>query len=105
MASNTKIAAGPEIGRRGFLAGSAGLTFGIAFGSSMGVTLVSAEAAMAGFEPNAWVTVGTDNSTCAATSRSVIPRSRSLTARRRRSLSTASGRCLASVLSMLVRQA
>ena len=59
-------------------------------------------------QPRAWyarcaaITVGTDSSTWAATSRSVMPRSRSFTARRRRSLSTASGRYRASVLSLHV---
>ena len=51
------------------------------------------------------ITVGTESSTSLATSRSVMPRSRSLTARRRRSLSTTSGRLRASVVSMLLRQA
>jgi isoquinoline 1-oxidoreductase beta subunit len=61
MASKTLTNAGPAIGRRGFLAGSAGLTFGLAFSSSLGVTLVSAEAANGHMETNGWITIGVDN--------------------------------------------
>jgi isoquinoline 1-oxidoreductase beta subunit len=62
MATYTPVKSGSEIGRRGFLAGSAGLTFGLAFGSGMSVTLVGAEAAAGDFEPNAWIAIGTDDS-------------------------------------------
>jgi isoquinoline 1-oxidoreductase beta subunit len=61
MATKTLANAGPAIGRRGFIAGSAGLTFGIVFSSTLGVTLVSAEAAKGHVETNGWITVGTDN--------------------------------------------
>jgi isoquinoline 1-oxidoreductase beta subunit len=61
MATKTLTNAGPAIGRRGFLAGSAGLSFGLAFGSTFGVTLVSAEAAAGQLETGGWVTIGTDN--------------------------------------------
>ncbi|MGE5147556.1 MAG: molybdopterin cofactor-binding domain-containing protein, partial [Candidatus Eiseniibacteriota bacterium] len=61
MASKTLTKAGPAIGRRGFLAGSAGLTVGIVVSSTLGVTLVSAEAATGHLETNGWITVGVDN--------------------------------------------
>jgi isoquinoline 1-oxidoreductase beta subunit len=63
MATNSLTNDGGKIGRRGFLAGSAGLTFGIAFSSTLGVTLVSAEsAAPAGqMQTGGWITIGTDN--------------------------------------------
>jgi isoquinoline 1-oxidoreductase subunit beta len=61
MATTTRRKAGPTVGRRDFLAGSAGLTFGFVFSSTLGVTLVSAEAANGHMETNGWITIGTDN--------------------------------------------
>lgn len=57
--TNSKTA---SVGRRGFLAGSAGLTFGIAFGSGMTVTVfdASAQTAKRSFEPSAWLKIATD---------------------------------------------
>ena len=52
---------GPELSRRGFLAGSSGLTFALAFGAG-GATLTSP--AMAYAQPktlSAWVSIGADN--------------------------------------------
>jgi isoquinoline 1-oxidoreductase beta subunit len=51
-----------SVGRRSFLTGSAGLTFGIAFGSGMTVTLfdASAQTAKRVFEPSAWLKIATD---------------------------------------------
>jgi isoquinoline 1-oxidoreductase subunit beta len=48
------------VSRRRFLAGSAGLTFGITFGLGNTVTLFDARATEASFQPNAWIEIGTD---------------------------------------------
>lgn len=52
---------GLKITRRGFMAGSAGLTFALTVGAGMAGRLSSALAATNSASPNAWVTIGTDN--------------------------------------------
>jgi isoquinoline 1-oxidoreductase beta subunit len=52
---------GPRISRRGFLGGTAGLTFAVAFGAK-GLSLISeAQAKAAGHEVGAWVRITPDN--------------------------------------------
>ena len=48
------------VSRRGFMTSTAGLTFGLAFGPGMAVTLFDAEAAGTAFKPSAWLRIGTD---------------------------------------------
>lgn len=52
--------AGRDVTRRGVLAGSAGLTFGLALGPGITVALFDAAAAEPDFSPNAWVTIAAD---------------------------------------------
>ena len=50
-----------KISRRGFVAGSAGLTFALAIGGGITGRMASAAAAAGSVTPNAWVTIGTDD--------------------------------------------
>jgi isoquinoline 1-oxidoreductase subunit beta len=58
--ANEESAADAVVTRRRFIAGSAGLTFGIAIAGST-VTLFDALAEAATFQPNAWIQIGTDD--------------------------------------------
>ena len=52
---------GPEISRRGFLAGTSGISFAIAFGASGGSLVSPASAAATPKDFSAWVSIGADN--------------------------------------------